>query len=323
MPLTSEEGDVLGPAGPLGSEGGDVQGHPGPPAVGSGVTAGHGSSMMSGEMAAPPMIDSAPYLQAPRLTVRSGLSLSKMLLMVIPGKPGPGVLGAANALRASVTDLDGRWKASQKTRRVKDMRPLDVQLDRAWAVVESSLDRYTLLRPSNANRKRAAQLHEPLFSEGLAFLKLRYIEQHAESARRIDLIKEEGLREDLDRLVGKEFIDELHAAHKAYGDALGITKAGEASVDAESLLEPLRGVGRAISAYALQVLAFAGLDPANVPAARRALEPIDKFRAAAAKRNAAGGATAEGAEGGEAEDDVALPEDAPDPEAEVPEVPAG
>jgi len=242
-----------------------------------------------------------------------------MLLKVVPSKPGPGVLAAANALRISVADLDGKWKASQKARRTQDVRPLDVQLDRAWAVVESSLDRYTVLRPSNANRKRAAELHQQLFADGLGFLKLRYIEQHAESARRIDLIKEEGLREDLERLVGKEFVDELHAAHKAYGDALGITKAGEASVAAEPLLEPLRAVNRAISAYALQVLAFGGLDPANIAAARRALEPIDKFRAAATKRNAAGGATE--ASEGEGEDDVALPEDAPDPEAEVPELP--
>jgi len=275
-------------------------------------------------MVLPIAIDPAPYLQPPRTTVRSGLSLSKMLLKVVPSKPGPGVLAAANTLRASVTDLDDKWKASQKARKTKDMRPLDVQLDRAWSVIESSLDRYTVLRQGNASRKRAAQLHEQLFAEGLAFLKLRYIEQHAESARRIDLLEEEGLREDLERLVGKEFVDELHAAHKAYGDALGITKAGEASVPAESLLEPLRVVNRAIGAYALQVLAFAGVDPGNVAAARRALEPIDKFRAAAAKRNAAGGATDQGAEGGsEGVDDVALPEDAPDPEAEVPEVPAG
>lgn len=272
-------------------------------------------------MAAPATIDPAPYLQPPRTSVRSGLSLSKMLLKVVPSKPGPGVLVAANALRASVTELDGKWKTSQKARRTVDVRPLDVQLDRAWAVLESSLDRYTLLRPNNANRKRAGQLHQQLFAEGLGFLKLRYIEQHAESARRIDLIKDEGLREDLDRLVGKEFVDELHAAHKAYGDGLGITKAVEASASTEPLLEPLRAVNRAISAYALQVLAFAGIDPANVPAARRALEPIDKFRAAAAKRGAAGG-PGDGA-GGEAEDDVALPEDAPGPEAEVPELPLG
>lgn len=270
-------------------------------------------------MVLPPTLEFAPYLQPPRITVRSGLSLSKMLLRVVPAKAGPGVLVAAKALRASVTDLDGKWKASQKARRTKDMRPLDVQLDRAWGVIESSLDRYAVLRPSNANRRRAAQIHQQLFAEGLGFLKLRYIEQHAESALRIDLIEEEGLHEDLERLVGKEFVDELHAAHKAYGDALGITKAGEAPAPVEALLEPLRVVSRAIGAYALQVLAFAGVDPANVPAARRALEPIDKFRAAAARRNAGGGATGQGA--GEGEDDVALPEDAPEPEAEVPELP--
>lgn len=271
-------------------------------------------------MAAPSIvIDSAPYLQPPKTSVRSGLSLAKMLLVAVPTKAGAGVAVAAKALRTAVVDLDGKWKAARKAPRAQDVRSLDVQLDRAWAVTESSLDRYTLLRPSNGNRKRALELHGQLFAEGLAFLKLRYIEQHAESQRRIDLIADEGLREDLERLVGKEFVDELHAAHKAYGDGLGITKPGESSTPAQSLLEPLRTVNRAIAAYALQVLAFAGLDPANVPVARRALEPIDEFRAAAAKRGATGKTGDEA--GGEAEDDVALPEDAPEPEAEVPELP--
>lgn len=267
------------------------------------------------------VIDSGPYLQPPKTTVRSGLSLSKMLLRVVPTKAGPGVLVAGKALAAAVTELDGKWKAARKAPRAQDVRPLDVQLDRAWAVIESSLDRYTVLRPSNGNRRRALELHGQLFAEGLGFLKLRYIEQHAESQQRIDLIADEGLREDLDRLVGKEFVDELHAAHKIYGDALGITKPGETPAQAQSLLEPLRAVNRAIGAYALQVLAFAGLDPANVPLARRALEPIDKFRAAAAKRGAAGGTGDE--TGADAEDDVVLPEDAPEPEAEVPEMPEG
>jgi len=191
-------------------------------------------------------------------------------------------------------------------------------------VLESSLDRYTILRPNNAKRKRAAQIHEALFSEGLTFLQLKYVEQHAESARRIDLIKDEGLRPQLDELVGKELVDELHRAHKAYGDALGITRASEPAVETESLLEPLRALQRAIGAYALQVLAFASLDPDHVAPARRALEPIDEFRAAARR---AGGSTTAGAGetaadvAGQGEDDLVLPEDAPDPESEVPELP--
>lgn len=271
-------------------------------------------------MASPPSIDPAPYVTPPRITVRSGLSLSKMLLRVVPTEAGPGVMGAAKTLRVAVTELDGKWKASDKAQRTKDVRPLEVQLERVWSVIESSLDRYAVLRTPKAKRQLAGALHEELFSEGLGFLEQRHVEQHAESARRIELIEDEGLRDGLEDLVGKEFVDELHAAHAAYAEALGITEAGkEATAAAESLLEPLRTLRRAIGAYALQVLAFAGVDPGNLTVARRALEPIDGLRAAASRVTATGGV----GEPEREDEDAALPEGAPDSEDEIPELPEG
>ncbi|MCX4239324.1 hypothetical protein [Paraliomyxa miuraensis] len=269
-------------------------------------------------------IDPALYVTPPRVTVRSGLSLSKMLLRVVPKDAGPGVAVSAKALWIATCELDEKWKASNRTR---DVRPLDVRLERLWSVVESSLARYAVLRAHKAMRQFAGALHEELFCDGLGFLELGDLELHAESARRIQLIEDDGLLDGLRDLVGPELVDELHAAHREYGEALGIaeaspdsspdsgTEAGaETSPDAlvadKQLLESLRTVRRAIGSYALQVVAFAGVDPSHAAAARQALAPIDQFRAAS--RRAAARGDGDGGDG-------ALPENAPDPDDAVPE----
>jgi len=231
-------------------------------------------------------LDPRPFVRPPRLSVRSGLSLGRMLLPLVPADPGPGVLAAAQSLEAALEELESQWKIKARTQQTDDVRPYDVRIDRAWAVVDSSLDRYAVFDPEDADRTRAEELRRQLFPTGLEFLKLPYIEEHAESERRLDLIEEEDLREDLDRLVGEDFLDELAAAHAAYGEALGIHTAGQTPPPPISLTEPLRRVVDAISAYAIQVLAFANLDEGNEEHARRALEPIAALRRAIARRNA-------------------------------------
>ena len=90
-----------------------------------------------------------------------------------------------------------------------------------------------------------------------------------------------------------------------------------------SIVEPLRALADAISAYVIQVLAFAGLDPAkNTAAAQHALEPIDRLRRAAARRNASGSADEPASTPGRDLDDVELPEGFPAPDAELPAVAA-
>ncbi len=81
----------------------------------------------------------------------------------------------------------------------------------------------------------------------------------------------------------------------------------------------LRAVSRAISRYALQVLAFADQDPDNVAPARRALAPIDAFRRAAARRN--NNRDDLDAPVVDPEDDFPLPEGAPAPDAPIPVIP--
>jgi len=234
---------------------------------------------------ATPLIDPSRYLNPPRVGVRSGISLGRMLLAAVPSEPPPNIAAAAEQLERTVDELAERWSAKVTRRGTEDVRPYDHHLDRAWSTVERGLARYATLGHEHPDRERAAELHQVLFPSGLGFVKLPYIEQHAESELRVQLIAAEGLRDDLDRLVGTLFIDDLLAAHQAYGTILEITVATE-QPPSVLLAAPLRALTRAISSYALQVLAFAGLDPEQGPVAQRALEPIEVLRRASARRRA-------------------------------------
>lgn len=255
-------------------------------------------------------LDVASYIRPPRVGVASGLSLAKMLLRLVPKRPGKGVLMAAKALAAAVVATEAAWRERTRSRPAGGARQADVRLDRAHATVQARLSHYDIFEPGRPDRARSSTLLARLYPDGLGFLKLPWIEEHAESERRLQIVEEEELREDLEELVGEPFVAELFEAHDAYGEALGITVAQPPAPEV-SMVEPLRAMVQHISDYALQVLAFGKLDPDKAVAARRALAPIDAFRQAASKRGSGGAA---------GEDEYELPEGAPAPDSPVPEV---
>lgn len=252
-------------------------------------------------------IDPEPYVRSPRLAVDSGLSLAKKLMRVVPSKPSAGVLQGAKLLAQSVTALETAWHGSGKARPLRNARPADLRLDRAWGAVHARLTAWTVFPPDDPDHATSTALTERLFPTGLDFLRLPFLAEHAQSERRVTIIENESLRADLDHLVGEVFMDELLAAHAAYGEALGITTAPEATAPEPAIDEPLRTLSQAIVAYALQVVAFGAL-PGNLDAARRALQPIDEFRAAVGRR------ASSGARG---EEEVAVEDDADEAEPEA------
>lgn len=192
---------------------------------------------------------------------------------------------AAKMLAATVTSLETIWNAQGSVNPAPRARPADLRLDRIWSAVQARLSAWSGFPAEHPDRHSAQAIESRLFPTGLDFLKLPFVAEHAQSERRLQIIEAEELREDLDRLVGASFVDELIDAHAAYGEALGITKAPGPVAPAAQLSEPLKTLSQAIVAYAVQIVAFAGLTPDNIGPAKRALLPIDHFRAAANRRS--------------------------------------
>jgi hypothetical protein len=234
------------------------------------------------------------YLRAPRLDVPAAISLGKMLKQAQPaGLPAP-ARRVAKRLGDAVKALEEAFREGGKAAPTKavDVRRCDRRLDNLWSAVRDRLAAYRALSEGEPTRTRAEGLVALLFPDGLSFLLLPYLSQHAESQKRLDLIAEGELDRELRALVGARFLDELGQAHQAYGVALGIAEALPEPAPTVSLLEPLRDVLAAVRAYTLQLVALAEADERARDLVRAALRPIDVVRTAA-RRRSGGGSTNE------------------------------
>jgi hypothetical protein len=228
--------------------------------------------------------DPTPYVRPPVLDVASGVALGVALLTALPKEAPENVRRAAKKLRSATVDLQQAWGATGRSAPM-EKRPADIRVDKAWGALYSRLDAYASLPAGEHKRaKRAAELLDLIYPDGLQFLTLPYSAEWAEGEKRLRLIEDDELAEDLDALAGPEFLAEVRKAHKLYGEAIGITKpSGEAK--RVNLVDPLRALGRAITQYALQVIAMVDDEKAeSVEVVKRALRPIDDHRTDAAHR---------------------------------------
>jgi hypothetical protein len=232
-------------------------------------------------------LDPVSYLRFPKVDVADAITLAKMMLLRMPKVTSPAVRKAAQLVEASRDDLQEKWKQQASTLERQDVRALSRRLGAAWKSVRERLALFELLPEANVDRERAGFVRGMLFPEGLDFTTMTFTRQHAQSQTRLELMEEQGFEKDLDRMVGDDFMEALHAAHERFGDALGVTKKNQRPV-AIVLTEPLRKLADAITIYALQMLALAYHDPDKWESVADALSPIDEFRAAANRRITSG-----------------------------------
>lgn len=233
----------------------------------------------------PARIDPIPYLRFPKPDVAGALFLAKILRQRVPKSSCPSVRQAASILEDALVDLRTKW-SQQSAPAPRDMRPHARRLGAAWNAIRDRLLAYETCPEGHADRDRARSIHDLLFPDGLEFIKGRFSHLHCQTERRLLMIDERGLAKDLSRLVGDHFLAMLRAAYQGAGDALGVNKAA-VPVVVVSVAKPLRVLIEAISDYALQLIAFARLDPQECEAVLFALSPIDEYRASLARRSVA------------------------------------
>lgn len=278
-------------------------------------------------------VDPSRYLRPPVADVAGTVALAIALLSATHrGFPAP-VRRAAKVVRTEVLKLQEAWAEQQKMVRAPkvDSRGADTRSDRAWAAMAAILQALASLPDTLHEARVAARLHETLFPTGLRFLALPFGKQWAEGERRLRMIDDEELADELTALVGEVVMNEVREAHAEYGRVLGITRAAEEAAVPVNLLDALRATRSAMTAYALQVIAAGQADDALAGPARAALRPFDAVRDAQARRAAArarqaGTEPTEGLADGEEEPlDDAAPEEAPElddvsPSTPIPEV---
>lgn len=227
--------------------------------------------------------DPALYVRQPIIDVAQGVALGIALLSATP-KPAPdNVKKSAKHLRAAVLKLQDAWRQNGRIAPI-DKRPADVRADKAWGAFHARINAYAELpRAEYPLAKRAAEILDILFPDGLGFLALLYNAQWAECEKRLKLIEEEEFESDLETIAGPEFLAELKKAHHLYGQALGITRAADPKSPV-NLSEPLRALAKAVVHYSLQLIAMLDDSEATSAAVRKALHPLDQLRAQQSER---------------------------------------
>ncbi len=233
--------------------------------------------------------DPVNYARAPRMTIEGGTTLCRVVADACPASMPASAKKAAKRLfevaEAAQFAYTMRRKAMAKGS-TDESRPIDRATDTSWGALRSRLQAFALLpRETYPDAQRATEILASLFGEaGLSFLTESYPEQYAIAESVIRRIDGENLVADIDRLAGKEFLENVRTQHAAYSQMVQGVLQREESIT-EDLNEHVRAMSQELVDYAMKVLASIERDkPATISAARAALRPIDAFREATQRR---------------------------------------
>lgn len=235
--------------------------------------------------------DAADIVQLPKLTASGAVALGKELITVASG---------ASTLPANVDKAFGALKKKHTTLRKAvqerlpasdeespDVREADRVIDAAWSATYDWASGWSKL-PGKSNATKAAigqLLLKTLFADGLKFTQIKYKLEWAESQARLDAIAEKQLDTKIEDLGGADFLKTIKAAHKKYGDVLGMTKAKAKEAEVVQLREPLSEFEAALRKYVLRVTANVDDDDAESAAlAETLLAPLAAWESGPAQK---------------------------------------
>jgi hypothetical protein len=236
------------------------------------------------------------------MTVAGGITLCRVVAAACPATMPAFVKKAATRLvevaEAAQVAHTARKKSLAKGSE-EDSRVVDKAGDNSWGALRGRLQMYALLPETTyPDAKRAGEIAASLFGEsGLSFLTEKYPEQYAIAESILRRIDGESMADDIDRIAGKEFLENVRTQHVAYGNMVAAVLKREIGLS-EDLSEHIDHLGQALVEYATKVLASVDRDtPETIISAQTALQPIDVFRDAAQAHASSGGHAAETPEG--------------------------
>jgi hypothetical protein len=235
-------------------------------------------------------IDFQPYARSPRIDALGGVALAKRLLRVGYAGSTPGTVRALAKVRAASAQVEAALKTRARTTRT-GLRPLDAAFDNGWSAIRDRLFAWTLVHdPSQeSERARAEQLLASYFPDGVDFVKIAYEKEWVHSDQLLERFRDEAVLADLERLVGAPFLANARLQHERLGAALGLFGTDPAApADAESVSAGAASLADAVVALSMAIgdytRRYAGEvdtdDPESVAAFRKAMAPLDAYRAA-------------------------------------------
>lgn len=252
-------------------------------------------------------VDFSTAVRPPKLDRSSAVPLAIRLINLAPPDLSPGVRRALRDLREAAVDVQTVLKARHRADAVS-LRPLDVAFDNAWGALHGRLTSAARLPHESAPlAKRAGELLDALFPDGLAFVLTDYETEWNEGEVRLGRIAEEGMERELVEIVGRLYLDHVRSAQTALGDALGVGREARRAPAPTGLQDSLTALGQRISSYVRMLSAEVDQsDEASVKRFLDAIAPLDAHRATR----------------GQSGSDAAAEPSAPPSDAPIPPVPA-
>lgn len=263
-------------------------------------------------MPAPNKMDVQTYVRAPILSAWKAVVLGLRLILAAPADLSERSRAALEAVRAAIIAVQAIARQRQRAS-PESLKKYDTPLDSGWVGLRMSLEAVARL-VDTPEAERATKLLARVFPAGTGFVQLAYEQQWTESENLLTRIDEDGLEAEIVALVGPLFLPFIRAAHLAFGEALGLVSAPREMAETNALGEAVSEASFAISEYG-RIMAgeLDRADPASVERFKKAMAPLDAFRATHAR-----GAP----QGGDVEPPVE-PETDVDPEAPIPPIPGG
>ncbi|MBN9160900.1 MAG: hypothetical protein BGO98_33780 [Myxococcales bacterium 68-20] len=216
-------------------------------------------------------------IQLPSLTAEETVTLATKLITAaqsastLPGNAPT----ALDDVKASLQTLSA--ELAKRGQRVEDKaaaREADTQLDRVWSAIDRFLSAWAAIDGTEL-AEQATALRQRLFPDGLAFLTKNFNAEWAASEQRLGVIDAENHVATFERLGGGAFVASLRRAHKAYGQALGVTEAKDAPLPVPQIREARDAVLDDIRVYAAQIVgSVTRKNPASEDVAEALLRPI-------------------------------------------------
>jgi len=213
----------------------------------------------------------------PRLNTAAAVALGQGLITAAHAQPTlPAListrLGALAATHAALHQaLSNKPQTDTDPQRI---RAADRAEDVAWTALHDWLLGWSRLTTPEA--AQANTMHAVLFPTGLKFIRLTYRLEWAEADAKLARIAKDGYDIEIQKLGGQLILDQLKAAHQAYGQALGITAEGQDSTI--NLRAPLEAFTKTLRAYVLAVAAHEDPeDSTSIDLADALLAPIQKW----------------------------------------------
>ncbi len=224
------------------------------------------------------VIDFPKYLTPVRVSTASAVVLVRRLINAAPKDLKAPEKKKLKRVRADGVKVQEIANARERAR-PENLTPEDRHFDGYWGIFRDQVTTWLRVEgePEYALAERFTSL---LFPKGITFVTLSYEEEWFESAKRLKIIDDEGLEDDLGQLIQPRVLPKLRVAHNALGEGLGVGDTYVQPPDGQALLGALRQLSTDVAEYARILSGTVDTeDPKSTARFLSAMAPIDQHRA--------------------------------------------